>query len=145
MKKYLQEFKDFALKGNVLDLAIGVIIGGAFGKIVSSLVSDVIMPVFGLVTGRTNLPNLKYVVIPATETTEELAIRYGTFLQTIVDFLIISVSIFFFIKCINTLKSKFEREKEKEEEEKKEEASAPSPEVVLLTEIRDLLKENRRA
>jgi len=144
MKKYLNEFKAFALKGNVLDLAVGVVIGGAFGKIVSSLVSDVIMPLFGLVTGRTNLPNLKYIVIPATDTAEELAIRYGTFLQTIIDFLIISFSIFFFIKCIGTLKSKLEKEKEKEEEEKKkEEPPEPSPEVALLTEIRDLLKDGR--
>jgi len=144
MKKYLKEFKAFALKGNVLDLAVGVIIGGAFGKIVSSLVGDVIMPLFGLVTGRTNLPNLKYVVIPATGTTEELAIRYGAFLQTIIDFLIISVSIFFFIKFIGTLKSKLEKEKEEEEEREKEEPS-PSAEVALLTEIRDLIKDSRRA
>jgi len=129
----LKEFKKFALKGNVLDLAIGVIIGGAFGKIVTSLVNDIIMPIIGILLGGISFTDLKYVITPATEDVAESAILYGTFIQSIVDFLIIAFSIFLFVKLINSFK-------------KKEEAApaappAPAQEVVLLEEIRDLLKE----
>ncbi len=129
----LQEFKKFALKGNVLDLAVGVIIGGAFGKIVTSLVNDMIMPLIGILLGGISFTDLKYVITPATEDVAESAILYGSFIQSIVDFLIIAFSLFIFVKLISLTK-------------KKEEAApaappAPLPEVVLLEEIRDLLKE----
>lgn len=124
-----KEFKQFAIKGNVLDLAIGVIIGGAFGKIVSSLVNDVIMPIIGLILGGVDFSNLQITV-------GEAAIKYGTFIQSIIDFLIIALSIFLFVRAINSFKKK--------EEEKEEEPAAPpepSKEEVLLSEIRDILKQ----
>lgn len=126
----LKEFKTFALKGNVLDLAIGVIIGAAFGKIVSSLVSDIIMPVIGLLLGGVDLSGLKATIGDATLT-------YGVFLQTVVDFLIVSFSIFMFIRTLNRFKRK--------EETKAEEPPVPSKEEVLLAEIRDLLKQQNQA
>lgn len=130
----LKEFKAFALKGNVLDLAVGVIIGGAFGKIVTSLVNDIIMPILGIILGRINLTNLKWVIRPGVEGGEaELAVLYGGFLQNIIDFLIIALSIFFFIKLLTSFKKK--------EEVKPAEPPKPSKEEVLLTEIRDILKE----
>ncbi len=138
-KKFLTEFKEFALKGNVLDLAIGVIIGGAFNKIVSSLVSDIIMPPIGAITGGVDFKDLKYVLKPATELTEAVTLNYGAFIQNVVDFLIIALSIFVFVKVITVLNRK-------KEEEVVEEAKAEEPELTveqeLLTEIRDLLKEN---
>ncbi|ENQ3107856.1 large conductance mechanosensitive channel protein MscL [Bacillus cereus] len=121
------EFKKFALKGNVMDLAVGVVIGGAFGKIVSSLVSDVIMPLLGLLLGGINFTGLSF-------TYGKAVVKYGAFIQTIVDFFIIAFSIFLFIKLFNKLSFK-------KEEEKKEEVPAPTKEEVLLTEIRDLLKQ----
>ncbi|GIO89900.1 large conductance mechanosensitive channel protein MscL [Paenibacillus lactis] len=126
----LKEFKAFALKGNVLDLAIGVIIGAAFGKIVSSLVSDIIVPLIGLLMGGVDLSGLKATLGDAT-------ITYGIFLQTVVDFLIVSFSIFMFIRTLNRFKRK--------EEAKPDEPPAPSKEEVLLTEIRDLLKQQNEA
>lgn len=127
----LKEFKEFAFKGNVIDLAVGVIIGGAFGKIVTSLVNDLIMPIFGIILGGINFSDLKLVIRPASNGMEEAAIKYGAFIQSVVDFLIIAVCIFLFVKLANTLT------REKEEEKKPEK---PSADVVLLTEIRDLLK-----
>ena len=128
----LNEFKKFAVKGNVLDLAVAVIIGGAFGKIVTSFVNDVIMPIVGILMGQNSVADLKYVITPATETTAELAIRYGAFAQAIVDFIIVAFILFLAIKAVTSMKKK------------EEEAPAPPPEpsedVVLLTEIRDLLK-----
>lgn len=123
----INEFKKFALKGNVIDLAVGVIIGGAFGKIVTSLVKDIIMPLVGFLLGGVDISKAS---IPFNG--EE--IMYGAFLQTVVDFLIISFSIFLFIRF-------FQRFKKKEEE--KPAAPTPSKEEQLLTEIRDLLKEQR--
>lgn len=134
----LQEFKKFALKGNVVDLAIGVIIGGAFGKIVSSLVNDIIMPLLGIILGRIDLTSLKLVIRPAEGDIAELSITYGQFLQSVIDFLIISLSIFFLMKVLFAFKKK----EEKKEEEKQQEPT-PSKEELLLTEIRDLLKEKR--
>ncbi|NLJ81253.1 MAG: large-conductance mechanosensitive channel protein MscL [Firmicutes bacterium] len=130
----LEEFKKFALRGNVVDLAVGVVIGGAFGKIVTSLVNDLIMPLLGLVLGRIDLTSLKLVLRQANEATGELALTYGNFLQNILDFLIISFSIFIAIRTINNLKKK--------EEEEPEPPAPPelSNEEKLLTEIRDLLK-----
>ncbi|MEW9667993.1 large conductance mechanosensitive channel protein MscL [Ammoniphilus sp. 3BR4] len=123
-----QEFKTFALKGNVLDLAIGVIIGAAFGKIVTSLVNDLLMPLLGLLLGGLNLSGLEFQFGNAV-------LKYGAFLQTVVDFLIVAFSIFLFIKGLNRFKRK--------EEAKPAAPPAPSKEEVLLTEIRDLLKQRR--
>ncbi|MDQ0194513.1 large conductance mechanosensitive channel protein MscL [Paenibacillus wynnii] len=124
-----KEFKAFALKGNVLDLAIAVIIGAAFGKIVTSLVNDIIMPVFSLLFGGINLKDINY-------TRGDVVLSYGGFLQTVVDFFIIAFSIFLVIK----LAGKFKR---KEVEVVKVVEAAPAPEVALLTEIRDLLHANQ--
>jgi large conductance mechanosensitive channel len=125
----LKEFKKFAMKGNVMDMAIGAIIGGAFGKIVSSLVADIIMPPLGFLTRGINLTNLKMTLKSATAEAPALTLNYGTFINTIIDFLIISFSIFIVIRQINKLK-------------KKEEAKpvSPSEEILLLREIRDSLK-----
>lgn len=125
----LKEFKEFAMKGNVIDLAVGVVIGGAFGKIVTSLVNDIITPLLGLILGKVNVAGLAY-KIPTTE----IVIKYGVFLQNIVDFVIVAFSIFLFIKFINKFKKK-EQTKETVKEEPK-----TSKEEQLLTEIRDLLK-----
>lgn len=127
----LKEFKEFAMRGNVLDLAIGVIIGGAFGKIVSSLVNDILMPIFGFILSGINIADLKFVLKPASGEVPEVAVLYGSFLQAIVDFLIIAFSIFLFIKFLSLWKKK---------EEEKAAPAAPSAEVALLEEIRDLLK-----
>lgn len=141
MGKFLQDFKEFALKGNIVDMAVGVIIGGAFGKIVSSLVNDIIMPVISIATGGDGYKNMKYVITPAREATaegvaavEEVAINYGLFIQNIVDFVIIALSIFVAIRVI----MKFMKKEQKAEQE----APAPEPtkEEQLLTEIRDILK-----
>jgi len=132
MKKLLNEFKEFAVRGNVMDMAVGVVIGGAFGKIVSSLVADIIMPVLSMITGRINLTALAVTVPAALEGAKPITITYGNFLQTVLDFVAIAFSIFLVIKAMNRLK-------------RKKEAAAPPPaepgrEEVLLTEIRDLLK-----
>lgn len=127
-----KEFKEFAIKGNVIDLAVGVVIGGAFQKIISSLVNDMIMPLLGIILGRVNFTTLKYVIHPASSTSKELAINYGLFIQSVIDFLLISFSIFLVVKAINRFRRK------KEVEEKIEET--PDEEIVLLSEIRDLLK-----
>ncbi|WP_019120932.1 large conductance mechanosensitive channel protein MscL [Brevibacillus massiliensis] len=123
-----KEFKAFALKGNVLDLAIGVIIGAAFGKIVTSLVEDMLMPVIGLLLGGLDFTKLVF-------TYENATVKYGAFLQTVVDFFIISFSIFLFVKALNKFKRKAG--------EKPAEPPAPSKEEELLAEIRDLLKQRQ--
>lgn len=125
-----KEFKEFAVKGNVIDLAVGVIIGGAFGKIVTSLVADIITPIIGLVTSGVDFKDLEYVLRASSEGHKAVIIKYGQFMQNILDFLVVSFSIFIFIKLLNKLKKK--------EEEKK--AAAPQEDIVLLQEIRDLLK-----
>lgn len=139
--KFLSDFKAFAMRGNVVDMAVGVIIGGAFGKIVTSLVNDVIMPVIGKLIGGINFTDLKWVITEATKDATgadvpEVALCYGNFIQTMIDFLIIAFSIFVFISIIGKLSRK-----------KKEEAPAPAPEPSaeekLLAEIRDLLKERK--
>ena len=142
MSKFLTDFKEFALKGNVIDLAVGVIVGGAFGKIVASLVDDIIMPLVSLaIPGSDGYRNWKYIVTEGHEATadgaaavEEVAINYGTFLQNIVDFFIIAISIFVALRIVMKLKKK--------EAEPDPEPEAPSPEVQLLTEIRDLIKKD---
>lgn len=145
-----KEFKAFALKGNVVDMAVGVIIGGAFGKIVTSLVNDILMPVFGLLTAGADFSTLKLVMSPAelaadgTVLKPEAAILYGSFIQNVVDFLIIAFSIFFMIKLINKASS-LRKKKEEEEAPAQPEAPAAPTEAELLTEIRDLLKAQNAA
>jgi len=131
----LKEFKDFALRGNVIDLAVGVVIGGAFGKIVASFVNDVLMPLLGLVMGGVNFADLKYVFRAAQGDIPELALRYGAFIQSIIDFLIIAFSIFMFIKMLSRMKKK--------QEEAPAAPPEPSKEEVLLGEIRDILKSGK--
>ena len=139
MSKLIQEFKEFAVKGNAVDMAVGVIIGGAFGKIVSSIVDDIIMPPIGWLIGGVNFSDLKYtlpqVEIPGVTAAAPATINYGNFLQTLLDFIIIAFCVFMMVKGINKLSKK------KEEEPA---APAPDPELTneekLLSEIRDLLK-----
>lgn len=139
--KLLNEFKDFAMKGNVVDMAVGVIIGGAFGKIVTSLVNDVFMPIVSLAVGGIDFKNLfvaldgnSYPTLAAAQEAGAATLSYGNFIQTVFDFLIVAICIFAFIKLINSFKKK--------EEAAPAPAAAPEPtkEEVLLTEIRDLLK-----
>lgn len=136
---FFKEFKDFAMRGNVIDMAVGVVIGGAFGKIVSSLVADVIMPVVGLLVGGVNFTDLSFTLRPAQikDGVEQAAVtlNYGNFIQTAFDFVIIAFAIFLFIKGINKLSNL-----RKKEEETPAAPPAPTKEEVLLTEIRDLLK-----
>ena len=139
MGKFLEEFKAFAIKGNAVDMAVGVIIGGAFGKIVSSIVDDIIMPPIGWLIGGVNFSDLKVtlpsVVIPGVEQMKPATINYGNFIQTLIDFVIIAFCVFLLVKAINTLTRK------------KEDAPTPPPvpskEEQLLTEIRDLMKEKK--
>lgn len=142
--KFLQDFKAFALKGNVMDMAVGVIIGGAFGKIVSSLVADVIMPLLGLLIGGINFTDLHFTLKAATEVDgvakPAVTLNYGTFLQTTFDFLIIAFSIFLFIKLLSNLQRKKDAQPAPAPE-----PPVPSKEEQLLTEIRDLLAESKRA
>lgn len=131
---FFKEFKEFAMRGSVVDLAVGVVIGAAFGKIVTSLVDDIIMPPIGYVTGGVDFAQLKYVLKPGDEANEiaEVAITYGNFINVIIQFIIIAFCIFLVIKGINSLKRK--------EEAAPAAPPAPSKEEVLLTEIRDLLR-----
>ena len=140
---FLQDFKSFAMKGNVIDMAVGVIIGGAFGKIVSSVVADIIMPPLGLLVGGVNFTDLKWGMKPAEVVDgKEIAagtLNYGNFLQVTFDFLIIAFSIFLFIKLLTRLTAK----KEEEALAAPPAPPVPSKEEVLLTEIRDILKEKK--
>ncbi|QBQ40227.1 large-conductance mechanosensitive channel protein MscL [Sphingobacterium psychroaquaticum] len=131
---FLKEFKEFAMRGNVIDLAVGVVIGGAFGKIVTSLVDDLVMPAIGIVIGKVDFSNFKYVITEANAATNtsEVAIRYGNFINVIVQFTIIAFCIFIVIKGLNSLK--------RAEEPAPAADPAPTKEELLLTEIRDLLK-----
>ena len=133
-----EEFKKFAFKGNVMDMAVGVIVGGAFSTIVTSLVNDIIMPIFGRITAGMDFKALKIVLSEATETKPEAAILYGNFIQNVISFLIIAFSIFMVVKAINKASS-FKKAPEAAEEAP---AAPPAPsEAELLAEIRDLLKE----
>ena len=151
MKKFFSEFKTFISRGNVVDMAVGVIVGGAFGKISTSLVTDVIMPAVSMLMGGVDFTAWKVVLKEAVmemgadgvlvETAPEVAIKYGSLIAVIVDFLIIALSVFCMVKLINTMKAKAEAMKKKEEEEAAPPADPePSAEEKLLTEIRDLLK-----
>ena len=126
---FIKEFKEFAVKGNVMDMAVGVIIGGAFGKIVTSLVNDVFMPIIGIITGGIDFTDLSVKV-------GEAEIKYGQFIQNVVDFILVALCIFLVIKAINKFKKK--------EEEKPAAPPEPSKEEKLLGEIRDLLKEQNK-
>jgi large conductance mechanosensitive channel len=130
----IKEFKEFAMRGNVVDMAVGIIIGGAFGKIITSVVNDVLMPPIGLLLGGVDFKDLKIVIQEAVVENEiaEVAISYGSFIQTIIDFIIIAFCIFMVIKGMNKMKKK--------KEEAPAAPPAPSKEETLLTEIRDLLK-----
>ena len=132
MKKFLEEFKAFAMRGNVLDMAVGVVIGGAFGKITTSLVNDIIMPLISILTGGIDFSSWKW-VLKAAQGDAEVAVNFGNFIAVVLDFIIIALAIFCMLKAINKL------------HKKKEEAPAappePSAEEKLLAEIRDLLKE----
>ena len=145
MKKFLAEFRDFAVKGNMIDMAVGIIIGGAFGKIVTSLVSDIIMPPIGLLVGGVNFTDwnvvLKEAVMENGEViTPALTLNYGNFIQVLFDFLIIALSIFFVIRGINKMKEMTSKKKAEEEAAAPAPEPEPTKEEVLLTEIRDLLK-----
>ena len=135
----LKEFKDFAMRGNVIDMAVGVVIGGAFGKIVSSLVADVIMPPIGLLLGGVNFTDLKLTLKEAADGADAVTLNYGNFLQVTVDFIIIAFAIFMLIKGINALSN---LRKKEEEAAPAPAAPEPSAEEKLLTEIRDLLKKD---
>ena len=139
MKKFIQEFKDFALRGNVFDMAVGVIVGGAFGKITTSLVNDVCMPVLSLITGSVDFTEWRWVLRAADENAgiAEIALNYGNFISAVIDFLIISLIVFLLIKSINAIRRK------KEEPAPPSAPEGPTTEE-LLTEIRDLLKENQK-
>ncbi|MDD2278281.1 MAG: large-conductance mechanosensitive channel protein MscL [Bacteroidales bacterium] len=130
----LKEFKTFAMKGNVVDMAVGIIIGAAFGKIVTSIVNDIIMPPLGMLIGGVDFKDLKIIIQKATETVPAVSLNYGNFVQVVFDFLIVAVAVFIVIKAINMAKKK--------EEVPAAPAAAPAPtkEEILLTEIRDLLK-----
>lgn len=127
----LKEFKEFVIRGNLIDMAVGVIIGGAFGKIVTSLVNDIMMPILGLAIGNIDISTLEYKLGEAIEGVEQASIKYGMFLQNILNFVIIAFCIFVFIKIIANMKKK--------EEEAPAAPPAPTNEEVLLTEIRDAL------
>lgn len=159
MKKFFKDFKEFATKGNVIDMAVGVVIGGAFGKIVTSLVGDIITPLIGMITGGTSLTDKKIVLHTAVLASDgtvlkpENALTYGAFLQNILDFLIIAFSIFLVIRIIGSLKRKAEEAKDlllrKQPEEPITEEAPAATELsstdLLLVEIRDLLKEKNSA
>lgn len=127
----IKEFKEFAVKGNVIDMAVGIIIGAAFGKIVSSAVADVVMPPIGLLLGGVDFTGLKLTLKAASEGAAAVTLNYGVFIQTVVDFAIVALAVFMLVKAVNTLKR-----------QEKAEAPAPKPssQEVLLAEIRDLLK-----
>jgi large conductance mechanosensitive channel len=130
----MSEFRDFAMRGNVVDMAVGIVIGGAFGKIVSSFVNDVLMPPIGLALGGVDFSDLAVTLKEASGDVAAVTLNYGSFIQTVVDFIIIAFAIFMVVKAMNNLK-------------KKEEAAPPPPpkpseEVTLLTEIRDLMKKD---
>ena len=149
MKKFFEEFKAFAMRGNVIDLAVGVVIGGAFGKITTSIVNDIIMPIIGVLTGGINFTEWKIVLKEAVLNAEgavetaEVAITYGNTIAIILDFIIIAFAVFCMVKGINSMHAKAEAMKKKEEEAPAAPPAPPEPtkEELLLTEIRDLLKE----
>lgn len=148
MRKFFNDFKAFALKGNVMDMAIGIIIGGAFSKIVSSLVNDIITPIISILTGKVMLSDLKWVIQPAVYdaagkvVTPETALTYGTFIQTVIDFFIIALSIFLMIRIITKTRERFESMKGKEEENTEPETPAVT-ELSVLQDIKAILEKEK--
>ena len=136
MKKFLKEFKDFAVKGNVVDLAVGVVVGGSFSKIVTSLVNDIIMPIVGILTGGINFSEYKIILKGATSNSPAVTLNLGSFIQTTVNFLIVAFCIFLFIKAINKMKISSVKEEASITKEK-----PVSEEVLILRDIKDLLKQ----
>jgi len=130
----VKEFREFAMRGNVVDMAVGIVIGAAFGKIVSSFVNDVLMPPIGIALGGVDFSDLVVTLKEASGDVAAVTLNYGTFIQTVIDFIIIAFAIFMVVKAMNSLKKK--------EEEKPAAPPAPPADVVLLTEIRDLLKKD---
>ena len=143
MKKFIEEFRAFIAKGNVIDMAVAVVVGGAFSKIVSSLAGDIIMPLIGLIAGGTNISSLKWVIREAVVNDAgevvraEAALTYGVFIQTVIDFLLISFCIFVFLKILLLAKERFIRSKDPEEPKEEDKAETTDD---ILREIRDLLK-----
>jgi large conductance mechanosensitive channel len=135
--KFIDEFKDFAMKGNVIDMAVGIVIGVAFGRIVSSIVNDILMPPIGVLIGGVNFSDLKFIIKEASNTTQAVTINYGNFIQVVFDFIIIALSMFVVIKAMNIAKRNREKEILDSKPEVVEEASK---DLELLSEIRDLLK-----
>lgn len=133
---FFKEFKEFAVRGNVVDMAVGIIIGAAFGKIVTSFVEDIIMPLLGMLTGGVDFSDRKLLLQAATETDPAVTLNYGMMLQVTLNFVIVAFAIFLLVKVINKLK--------RQEEKAEAPVPAPSKEEVLLGEIRDLLKENAK-
>jgi large conductance mechanosensitive channel len=132
--RMMTEFRDFAMRGNVVDMAVGIVIGGAFGKIVSSFVNDVLMPPIGMALGGVNFSDLAMTLKEASGDVAAVTMNYGSFIQTVIDFVIIAFAIFMVIRAMNSLKKK--------EEEKPAAPPKPSAEETLLTEIRDLLQKD---
>lgn len=130
--KFFEEFKKFALRGNVFDMAVGVIVGGAFSKIVTSMVNDMIMPVIGILTGKIDISSLQFLLPSSISGGEPVIIKYGQFLQNVLNFLIVGISVFLMVKLVNKLIKKQEDAKP---------APKPTNEELLLREIRDILKE----
>lgn len=139
MKKFLAEFREFAMKGNVIDLAVGVIIGGAFNAIITSLTKDIITPLLGILLGRINIADLKF-DIPGLWGSANIPLSYGLFLQSVINFVIIAFSIFLMIKAMNKMHEKLSKQDKAEKTDEAKEVPAPTNTEVLLTEIRDLLK-----
>jgi len=139
MKKFMEEFKSFALKGNVLDMAVGVIIGGAFSTIVKSLVDDIIMPLLGILLGQINISELA-VTVPNPLGGADVSLSYGLFLQNVLNFIFIALAVFMIVKAANAMMENAR----KKEEEAPAETPEPSKEELLLTEIRDVLKEMKQ-
>ena len=137
--KFIDEFKDFAMKGNVIDMAVGIVIGVAFGRIVSSIVNDILMPPIGVLIGGVNFSDLKFIIKEASNTTQAVTINYGNFIQVVFDFIIIALSMFVVVKTMNIAKRNREKETQDSKPEVVEEASK---DLELLSEIRDLLKKS---
>jgi large conductance mechanosensitive channel len=136
--KFVDEFKDFAMKGNVIDMAVGIVIGVAFGRMVSSIVNDILMPPIGVLIGGVNFSDLKFIIKEASDKTPAVTINYGNFIQVVFDFLIIALSMFIVIKAMNVAK----RKREKEAEDEKPAIVEEPKDLELLSEIRDLLRKS---
>lgn len=145
MKKFFEEFKAFAMRGNVIDMAVGVVIGGAFGKISTSIVNDIIMPLVSMLTGGVDFSAWKWVLKAAEGEAAEVAINYGNLISVVLDFIIIAFAVFCMVKALNKMHEKLSKPEPKAEEPAPAPEPEPSTEEKLLTEIRDLLKEQKHA